>query len=86
MQDERGLGDDEAEDRDALYERADRVAAALASTGDELRDVICDVNQGDPQCTVPRCCGTAQLGSTSLDCLPDLLFTPSGAWSGAKLI
>lgn len=45
-QEERSLGDDDAEDRDALYERADRVAAALASTGDQLRDVICDVNEG----------------------------------------
>lgn len=45
-QEERPLLDDDSAQRDALYERADRVAAALASSGDELRDLIADVNEG----------------------------------------
>ena len=45
-QEERPLLDDDSAQRDTLYERSERVAAALASTGDELRDLIADVNQG----------------------------------------
>ena len=45
-QEERPLLDDDSSQRDTLYERSERVAAALASTGDELRDLIADVNEG----------------------------------------
>lgn len=62
-QEEQGLLDDESEEREELYERAQRVAAALASTGDDLRDLICDINEGAgapprllplPGCPVPE--------------------------------
>lgn len=46
LQEERPLLDDDSAQRDTLYERANRVASALASTGDELRDLIADVNDG----------------------------------------
>ncbi len=45
-QEERGLADEEARERDALYERAERLAAALAGVGDTLREAVADVNAG----------------------------------------
>ena len=45
-QEERGLADEEGRERDALYERAERLAAALAGIGDTLREAIADVNAG----------------------------------------
>ena len=46
MQEEKGLVDEEARERDALYERAERLTSALLTIGDSLRDIIEDVNAG----------------------------------------
>lgn len=46
MQEERGLADEEARQRDSLYERAERLAASLGVIGDSLRDAVADVNAG----------------------------------------
>ena len=46
MQEEKGLADEEARERDALYERAERLTSALHTIGDSLRDIIEDVNAG----------------------------------------
>ena len=46
MQEEKGLVDEEARERDALYERAERLTSALDTIGDSLRDIIEDVNAG----------------------------------------
>jgi len=43
-QEERGLADEEARERDRLYERADALAAALSALGDDLRAAVADVN------------------------------------------
>ncbi len=48
LQEEKGLADDEARQRDALYERAERLASTLAAIGDSLRDAVADVNAGKP--------------------------------------
>jgi hypothetical protein len=48
------MADEEARQRDALYERAERLASALAAIGDSLRDAVADVNAGkSPSCTPP---------------------------------
>lgn len=46
VQEERGLADEEARQRDALYERAERLASSLGVIGDSLRDAVADVNAG----------------------------------------
>lgn len=46
LQEERGLADEEARERDALYERAEQLASKLAAIGDALRDAVADVNAG----------------------------------------
>lgn len=46
MQEEKGLADEEARERDALYERAEGLTSALHTIGDSLRDIIEDVNAG----------------------------------------
>lgn len=46
LQEEKGLADDEARERDALYERAERLVSALLSIQDKLREAIDDVNEG----------------------------------------
>jgi len=43
-QEERGLADEEARERDRLYERADALAAALSALGDDLRAAVANVN------------------------------------------
>lgn len=60
--------DDESEEREDLYARAERVAAALASTGDELRDLIADVNEGASQ-TRPSHCATVPALQTGNPCM-----------------
>ncbi len=69
-QEERGLLDDESEEREELYERAQRVAVALASTGDDLRDLICDINEGagapPPASSPPRLPGARACGLRSM--------------------
>ena len=40
------MADEEARQRDALYERAERLASALAAIGDSLREAVADVNAG----------------------------------------
>jgi len=42
---ERPLGDDEAAERDLLYERAERVGAVLGRVSEQLGDAITDVNE-----------------------------------------
>ena len=42
------MADDEARQRDALYERAEHLASTLAAIGDSLRDAVADVNAGKP--------------------------------------
>jgi hypothetical protein len=44
LQEERGLADEEARERDRLYERAEALAAALSALGDDLRAAVADVN------------------------------------------
>ena len=46
LQEEKGLADEEARERDALYERAERLVSALLSIQDKLREAIDDVNEG----------------------------------------
>ena len=46
LQEEKGLADEEARERDALYERAERLVSALLSIQDKLRDAIDDINEG----------------------------------------
>ena len=46
LQEEKGLADEETRERDALYERAERLVSALATIGDNLREIIDDVNAG----------------------------------------
>ncbi len=46
MQEEKGLADEEARERDALYERAERLVLALLSIQDKLREAIDCVNEG----------------------------------------
>lgn len=50
MQEEKGLADEEARERDALYERAESLASALAGIGDTLKSVVEDVNAGKLSC------------------------------------
>ena len=57
MQEERGLADEEARQRDALYERAERLAASLGVIADSLRDAVADVNAGKPHSS-PLVCHT----------------------------
>lgn len=45
-QEERGLADEEARERDRLYERAEQLAASLAALGDDLRAAVADINAG----------------------------------------
>lgn len=42
---ERPLADDEAAERDLLYERAERVGAVLGRVADQLAEAIADVNE-----------------------------------------
>ena len=46
LQEEKGLADEEARERDALYERAERLVSALLSIQDKLREAIDDINEG----------------------------------------
>ena len=56
MQEEKGLVDEEARERDALYERAERLTSALHTIGDSLRDIIEDVNAGMRLCHLSAAC------------------------------
>jgi nuclear pore complex protein Nup62 len=42
---EKPLMDDDARERDRLYEKAERTAATLAALGEELRETIAGVNE-----------------------------------------
>lgn len=53
LQEERAYADEEARERDGLYERAEALAAALAAVGDALREAVDDVNAGTVVCA---CC------------------------------
>ena len=55
-QEEKGLVDEEARERDALYERAERLTSALHTIGDSLRDIIEDMNAGMRPCHLSTAC------------------------------
>lgn len=40
------MADEEARERDRLYERAEQLAASLAALGDDLRAAVADINAG----------------------------------------
>ena len=44
LQEEAGASDEDARARDVMYERAERLAAALARMSEQLRSAIDDVN------------------------------------------